>query len=560
VRATPVGDGVILVAARDVTARLAAERRYRDLFDRMPVGVWVEDLSEVKRIVDATGCRSGEELRAHLVAHPETIGACAAAARVLEVNASAVATAGARDAAELLANLDKLYVDESAMDLADVLVQLYDHRGFTAEGWNGTLGGGRRWIAYRGELFAGHERDWSRALVITEDRTDHRRLHEDRAALRERLLEAEKLEAVGRLAGGVAHDFNNILAAVLGFAEASLGEVPPDSAVHEAQEHIREAALRARDLVKQILTVGRRDRPEPRAVDVASVVTEAASLARAGIPSTVELRVAVDPAAGVVLADPTQLHQIVLNLVSNARDAVGARGRIEVSLAPVDVADGPPGILPGRWVRLRVQDDGVGMEEADRARIFEPYHTTKGRSGGHGLGLAVVHGIVSAARGVILVESSPGRGSTFDVWLPRGEGPAPAPAARPARHAGRGERILVVDDDPLVRAVHGRLLKALGYEVVEAPDGVAALELLRADARGFDLVLTDETMPRLSGADLARAILAERPEARIVLCSGYADALDEAQARMIGLKGLLAKPVERDALAEAVRAALAPAG
>ena len=561
VSATPVGDGVILVAARDVTARVAAERRYRDLFDRMPVGVWVEDLSGVKRIVDALGCRDGEALRAHLVAHPEAIQACASAARVIEVNATAVAMAGARDAAELTANLDKVFVPDAATELADELVQLHEgRRSFSTEGWNGTLAGGRRWVAVRGELLAGHEHDWSRALVITQDMTDQRRLDEERGALRERLLEAEKLEAVGRLAGGVAHDFNNILAAVLGFAEASLGEVPADSAIHEAQEHIRDAALRARDLVKQILAVGRRDRPEPRPVNTAAVVSEAASLARAGVPSTVDLQLTIDPGAGVVLADPTQLHQIVLNLVSNARDAVGPRGRIELSLRPVDVADDRPGILPGRWIRLRVRDDGVGMDEATRARIFEPYHTTKGRTGGHGLGLAVVHGIVSAARGAIQVESSPGRGSTFDVWLPRAEGPAPAPAARTPGRAGQGERILVVDDEPLVRSVYGRLLRALGYEVAEAADGAAALELVRKDARGFDLVLTDQTMPRLSGADLARAILAERPDARVVLCSGYADALDEAQARAIGLRGLLAKPVERDALAEAVRAALAPAG
>jgi PAS domain S-box-containing protein len=560
VTATPVVDGVILVAGRDVTARLAAERSYRDLFDRMPVGVWIEDLSGVKRMLDALGCADGEALRAHLLAHPEVLLTCSAAMRVIEVNATAVAMAGARDAAQLMANLDKIFVPEAAPDLADELVQLHEgRRGFVAECWNGTIDGGRRWVAVRGELLRGHEHDWSRALVIVQDMTDRRRLHEERAALRERLLEAEKLEAVGRLAGGVAHDFNNILAAVLGFAEATLEETERGSSIHDAQLHIRDAALRARDLVKQILTVGRRDRPEPRPVDAAAVVTAAMSLARAAIPATVEVRTSVDPGAGVVLADPTQLHQIVLNLLSNARDAVGARGLLEVRLEAKEVTDDPPDLAPGRWIRLRVKDDGVGMDDALRARIFEPYLTTKGRTGGHGLGLAVVHGIVTAARGAIRVESSPGRGSTFDVWLPVAEGAVvPVPPARPERAPGRGERILVVDDEPLVRSACSRLLRSLGYEVAEAPDGLAALELIRRDATGFDLVLTDQTMPRLSGADLARALLAELPGARIVLCSGYADAVDEARARAIGLRGLLAKPIERDALAEAVRAALAP--
>jgi CheY-like chemotaxis protein len=204
-----------------------------------------------------------------------------------------------------------------------------------------------------------------------------------------------------------------------------------------------------------------------------------------------------------------------------------------------------------------VRDDGVGIDEGLRGRIFEPYLTTKGRQGGHGLGLAVVHGIVSAARGAIHVESAPGKGSTFDVWLPRAEGTAPEPAPRPGSAPGRGERILVVDDEPLVRSAYARILRALGYEVVEAPDGMAALDLFRREPRGFDLVLTDQTMPRLSGVDLARAILADQPDARVILCSGYADAVDGARAKAIGLRALLAKPVERDALAAAIRAALA---
>jgi PAS domain S-box-containing protein len=563
VQAWPVGGGTFLVVARDVTEQrlyqrqlAASAQRYRELFDQVPVGVWEEDLSGAKRIVDGLRQQGVTDLAGHLAAHPEVVLACARALRILDVNATALELTGARDKAELLANLHRVFLPESMEEFAVQLVQLASGRRETVtEGWNGTLAGGRRWVAVRGVVAAGHEQDWGRVVVTTTDLTERRQAAEERATLQERLRHAEKLEAVGRLAGGVAHDFNNVLAAILGFAEISLDQVAPGSELHEHQQRIKEAALRARDLVRQILTFGRRDQPEARPLDVPEVVGEALHLARASIPATVAIEAAIDPAAGVALADRTQLHQIVLNLCSNARDAVGAAGHIRVSVEAVALGPGQPDLPAGRYVLLRVRDDGAGMDAATRAHLFEPYLTTKARGHGHGLGLAVVHGIVSAAGGAIRVQSAPGQGSTFDVYLPRVE-TAPAVTPRPAAVSGGHERVLLVDDDPLVRRSQRRVLQSLGYQVTEATDGQEALDKLRAAPGAFDLVVTDLTMPRLSGVDLARALLAEQPAARVVLCTGFSDAVDDGRAAALGIKALLQKPTDRATLAATLRRAL----
>jgi len=521
----------------------------------MPVGIWEEDLSATKQILDGLGIAEAAELARHLAAHPEVLGACAASVRVLDVNPTACAIVGARDKADLLANLDKVFLPESLPDLADEIVQLWSGRKrVVVDGWNGTLQGDRRWIAVSTEIAGGHEHDWGRVIVTTVDITERRRANEERLALRERLHEAEKLEAIGRLAGGVAHDFNNILSAVLGFAELTLLEVAPGTPAHDAQLRIIEAARRARDLVRQILTVGRRDRPQVQRVDVATLVAEALGLVRAGIPATVALESHIDPDAGVCLLDPSQLHQIVLNLCSNARDAVGDRGRVEVSVEGVSVGRELPALSPGRYVRLRVRDDGVGMDDATRARLFEPYMTTKGGSGGHGLGLAVVRGIVTATGGAIIVDSKPHGGTTFEVYLPRVTGASSAREAPEVAAPVGHERILVVDDERAVRSVHRRLLQSLGYEVLEAEDAEGALELLGRER--VDLVLTDQTMPRTTGAELAKMILATRPEMRIILCSGYSDAVDDVDAAAMGIRAMLQKPVDRSQLAAVVRAVL----
>lgn len=384
------------------------------------------------------------------------------------------------------------------------------------------------------------------SVVVVRDITAQR-------AEEERRRHAEKLEAIGRLAGGVAHDFNNILATIMAHCELARRALPHGSPAEEDLRTIGEAAVHARDLVRQILTFGRRERPQRVPTDPGKAVAEALTLARAAIPSAVTVDVRLAPPPGSVIVDPTELQQVVLNLCSNARDAIVGNGHIELVLD--DGGADAPAELAGRCVRLRVRDDGVGMDAETKARLFEPYHTTRGDRGGHGLGLAVVHGIVTSLGGAVHVDSAPGRGATFDVYLPRSTEPVLEARPVPAPVGGL-EHLLLVDDEPLVRTATRRLLESIGYRVTMAVDGADALARVRAAPGAYALVLSDVIMPRLSGVELARVLKDEHPSVPVVLISGYSDGLQLTEAAALGVHHVLAKPVSRDELAAAVRSAL----
>jgi signal transduction histidine kinase/ActR/RegA family two-component response regulator len=398
------------------------------------------------------------------------------------------------------------------------------------------------------------------ALVVVRDIGERRRAEAQRAALEERLRQSEKLEALGTLAGGVAHDFNNVLAAILGHAEALAAELPPDAPGREDAVQIATAARRAKGVVQQILAFARRRPTEARPVDVAAAVREELPLVRAAMPAHLEIALRLDPDAGSVRADPTHLHQILLNLSANARDAMqdgGGRLGIEVSRADAGTEGAPPGLPPGSYVRLAVSDTGVGMDASTRARAFEPYFTTKPVGAGSGLGLSVVHGTALSLGGAVALDSEPGRGTTVSVWLPRLEGAAASerPAA-PAARAGSG-RVLLVDDDPPVARAIARMLESLGYEVTTCGDGASALERFRADPGRFDAVVTDQTLPGLRGDQLTPALLAVRPDLPIVMCTGFSERLDEERALALGAGALLMKPLDRAQLGDALRSVLA---
>jgi PAS domain S-box-containing protein len=408
-------------------------------------------------------------------------------------------------------------------------------------------------------------------LVVFRDVTERHRAEEDRFDLEERLRQAEKIDALGTLAGGVAHDFNNVLAAILGHADALASELPANSAAREDAEQIAAAARRAKGVVHQILAFARRRPAEAILLDVGRTVREDLPLVRAATPASVEIALRADPAAGAVLADPTQIHQVLLNLCANARDAMASRGGIlEISVAPVQApeSDGAPaGLAPGPYVRLSVTDTGQGMDGPTRARAFEPYFTTKPLGAGSGLGLSVVHGIVTGLGGAVTLASTAGEGTSVAVWLPRLAGPdaaaasprpssaapEPAPDERPppARH-----RVLVVDDDPPVARAIARMLDHAGYRVTVVEDAESALEEFQADPGAFDLVLTDQTLPRMRGDELTRALLAMRPALPILICTGYSERLDEERALAIGARALLPKPLDLRELVTALRDAI----
>jgi len=392
------------------------------------------------------------------------------------------------------------------------------------------------------------------------DVSDRKRAESERADLEAQLRQAQKLETIGTLAGGIAHDFNNILAAAIGYLHLALAELPPETPAHEYLLEVQRAAQRATDLARQILLFSHRSEQRRQIVLPDEVVAEALQLLRASLPATIEIRRRIDPEIPPIEADPTQIHQVLMNLCTNAAHAMRDGGVLEVGLTVADLVPGqvdiPATLNAGRYVRLTVRDTGHGMDRDTLERIFEPFFTTKPPGEGTGLGLSVVHGIVASHGGAIHVDSAPGRGTTFTVYLPVSAAPEPAVAAIALADVKGQERVLVVDDDAPVATVTQRVLERSGYRVTMRTSSSEALALLRADPGQFDLVLTDQTMPVLTGMQLAEAVHALRPDLPIILTSGFADVPGAAERRALGIRELLLKPANPRDLASAVRRVL----
>lgn len=371
-----------------------------------------------------------------------------------------------------------------------------------------------------------------------------------------------KLQAIGTLAGGIAHDFNNILFPIIGYTELTMDDVPEGNPLRRNLEEILKAANRARELVQQILTFSRQNGRERKPIRVQRIVKEALRLLRASIPKTIDIRADLDEACNAIMGDPTQIHQIIMNLCTNAYQAMQETGgTLEVGLAQTHVSYEETvkriGIKMGPHLRLTVRDEGVGMEPAILDRIFEPYYTTKEPGKGTGLGLSVIHGIVKNHGGFITVESTPGKGSSFHVHLPTLEdAEADLEEAASAAKSGGSERILLVDDEPQIVAVEKQILEKLGYRVTAQTNSAEALEAFARQPDQFDLVITDMTMPNMTGDLLARSIWDIRPGIPVILCTGYNEMMSEDKAVAMGIRKFILKPIDKDELAMAIRSAL----
>jgi PAS domain S-box-containing protein len=415
--------------------------------------------------------------------------------------------------------------------------------------------GSMRWIHDRGFPVSNAEGKIYRIAGIAEDITKQRRLEEQ-------FRQVQKMEAIGTLAGGIAHDFNNILAAMNGYTDLAKMHAAGNAAVLDNLDTVSKAGARAVNLVRQILTFSRQHEVRRKPIQMQEVVAESLKLLRATIPTTIEFRIALSPDAPIVLADATQVHQIVMNLGTNAWHAMLDRpGRLEVKLQKLEVdsmlAGTHPQLRVGAYARLSVSDTGCGMDRATMERIFEPFFTTKEPGVGTGLGLAVVHGIMQDHDGVVTVYSHPGEGTVFHLYFPAYVGePAAADAVSAAILDGRGRRILYVDDEEVLAQMGKKTLERLGYAVEAQTSVMAALAAVRANPQAYDLVVTDQTMPEMTGTDLAKQLLIIRPDLPIILTTGYSANMTAERARSLGIRELLLKPHTLHDLATAVQRAL----
>jgi PAS domain S-box-containing protein len=399
------------------------------------------------------------------------------------------------------------------------------------------------------------------ATAVVHDLTEQKQAEEEKKNLEYQLQQAQKMEAIGTLAGGIAHDFNNILSVIIGYTELILMNGDVNEEVRQNLKEIFSASKHARDMVKQILAFSRQNKQERKPIQVAHIVKEAIKMLRASLPATISIQQHIEKDTGVIEADPTQIHQVLMNLCTNAAHAIHEKdGVLEIHLGNVELdqkaAADIPGLKTGSYLKLSIKDSGEGIDPRAQQQIFNPYFTTKEKGKGTGLGLAVVQGIVKSNNGAVTVESELGKGATFHVYLPTIKRKLTADEEIATPLAMGCEHILLVDDEQPLVEIGKQMLERLGYSVDTRTSSIEALELFRANPDRFDLVITDIVMPNMSGDRLAQKIMGIRNDIPIVLCTGYSEKFTRQNASEIGIRSFLMKPLVMKDLADTVRQAL----
>jgi two-component system cell cycle sensor histidine kinase/response regulator CckA len=526
-RMTDPAIGGIIVTGHDVTDRkraeeqlIASQERYRELFENANDLVYTHDLTgsltSLNKAAEALTGYSREE--------------------ALGLNILAIVAPEHRQTAREM--MDRKIGGEAKTT--------YELDIVTKEGLRVPLEVSTRLIFQMGKPVA--------VQGIGRDMTERRRFES-------RLLQSQKMEAIGRLAGGVAHDFNNMLTVITGYSQWMLDELGPDSELAESALEILLAANRAAALTNQLLAFSRNQVLQPIIVDLNTLVEEIEPMLRRMIGEDVELITLTSPGLGMVRADPGQVEQVILNLAVNGRDAMAGGGKLTLETANVEIGEEHPrepvDAVPGSYVMLAVSDSGCGIDEHIRAHIFEPFFTTKGKSKGTGLGLSTVYGIVKQGGGHIRVDSEPGAGATFRVYFPRvADGTAPSAEPKPRSRRRGTETILLVEDEASVRRIVAEMLLRLGYTILEAPDARSAQTFVTEYEKPIALLLTDVVMPDLGGRDLARKLKTMRADLKVLFMSGYADDTVVQQGVLEPGAAYLQKPFTPDVLASKIREVL----
>ncbi|HVN24411.1 MAG TPA: PAS domain S-box protein [Syntrophorhabdales bacterium] len=552
------------------------------------------DVTEHKEIERALA-KSEERLKLALEASGQAVWDWNLVTGVVEWSEKAKTLFGFEPNADVAYNqfLERVHSDDRDRMRSGVLRALEEKEEYNGEARVVWPDGAARWLTAKGRFFYDESGKPLRMVGVASDITDRKLMEaalreardglelrvqertaqlstayevlraemQERQRVEHQLRESQKMEAIGTLAGGIAHDFNNILAAIIGFTEMVIDDVSDRTDVQQKMEQVLKAGLRGRELVRQILTFSRKSKAEYRVLTLGPLIRETFRLLRASLPTSISMSLNLEADQDSVYADPSQIQQVLMNLCTNASYAMRETGgKLEISLGHVTLGpDDPspePDTSPGEYVVLSVRDTGTGMSEAVKEHIFEPFFTTRPRKQASGLGLSVVYGIVKSHKGSIMVLSQPGKGSVFRVFLPKadlGESTEEETSRQPLREK---RRILFVDDEEIVAEMGRFMLGRIGYDVVVHTDSGEALRSFTERPGEFDLVITDQTMPKMTGVVLAEKLLQIRPDIPIILCTGYSDLVSDETARAKGIKQLVMKPLARKEMAELIQKVL----
>ena len=402
-------------------------------------------------------------------------------------------------------------------------------------------------------------------IGLGRDISDKKQAEIEKGRLQSQLQQSQKMEAVGTLAGGIAHDFNNILAIILGNAELASADVPDSNPASQSLKEIHRASIRAKGMVHQLLAFSRKTDEESKPLDMAPILKESMKMLRSVIPTSVEFKQYISDDPCSVMGDAAQINQIVMNLVTNAADVMSKEGGLlEVTLDNIILREEKPCfdwvLSPGAYVMLRMRDTGEGIAPKIMDRIFEPYYTSKEVGKGTGMGLSVVHGIVKRHGGGIRVESELGKGTLFEIYFPALEKTAEEEKKPEGEIKGGSERILFVDDEASMVDLNRQRLERLGYDVKSTTKPEEALEWFKADPDQFDVIITDMTMPRMTGDRLAAEVLKIRPDMPVIICTGYSERMSAKKAEALGIRKYIEKPIDLRNLASALREVLDETG